>query len=199
MARTIVAALALLVTFLVLQPRIASTTKRKMVTVLSIDRGGIRCIIFGTILAFLESKLQISNLFGGSKYDGKYLRSLVRLELANLIMKQTLTHTLIPTFDIERLQPIIFTTTDVRKMTKDSQVHDARTTMATTSIATTIRANTPQAMEPAEKPKTFVGIDFIGGSRKCFSTSQLFMFKGSHLRKLQSCPREPPNKIDLWL
>lgn len=57
---------------------------------------------------------KISNLFGGSKYDGKYLRSLVRLELGNLIMKQTLTHTLIPTFDIERLQPIIFTTTDVR-------------------------------------------------------------------------------------
>lgn len=59
MGSTVVAALALLVTFLVLQPRIASATKRKMVTVLSIDRGGIRCIIFGTILAFLESKLQV--------------------------------------------------------------------------------------------------------------------------------------------
>lgn len=50
------------------------------------------------------------NLFGGPKYDGKYLRS----ELGNLTMKQTLTHTLIPTFDIKRLQPIIFTTSDVR-------------------------------------------------------------------------------------
>ncbi|KAM3342736.1 hypothetical protein P3S68_027702 [Capsicum galapagoense] len=82
-------------------------------------------------------------------------------------------------------------------MTKDSQVHDARTTMAATSTATTIRTNAPQAMEPAEKPKKFVGIDFRGSSRKCFSTSQLFVFKGSYLRKLQSCLREPPNKIDL--
>ncbi|PRQ47915.1 putative phospholipase A(2) [Rosa chinensis] len=32
--------------------------KRKMVTVLSIDGGGIRGIIPGTILGFLESKLQ---------------------------------------------------------------------------------------------------------------------------------------------
>lgn len=33
--------------------------KRKMVTVLSIDGGGIRGIIPGTLLAFLESKLQV--------------------------------------------------------------------------------------------------------------------------------------------
>ena len=35
------------------------TTKAKTATVLSIDGGGIRGIIPGTILAFLESKLQV--------------------------------------------------------------------------------------------------------------------------------------------
>lgn len=34
--------------------------KGRMVTVLSIDGGGIRGIIPGTILAFLESKLQVT-------------------------------------------------------------------------------------------------------------------------------------------
>ncbi|XP_059282210.1 patatin-like protein 3 [Lycium ferocissimum] len=193
MTRTFVAALALLVTFLVLQPPIAfAATKGKTVTVLSIDGGGIRGIIPGTILAFLESKLQeldgpnarvadyfdvvagtstgglvttmltapnkenrplyaakditnfyfehgpkifsgssnnlvkrLTNLFGGPKYDGKYLRSLVRSELGNLTMNQTLTHTVIPTFDIKRLQPIIFTTTDARaSMTKNARLSD---------------------------------------------------------------------------
>ncbi|XP_055803492.1 patatin-like protein 3 [Solanum dulcamara] len=174
----------LVITVLVLQHPIASVlaTKGKTVTILSIDGGGIRGIIPGTILAFLESKLQeldgpnariadyfdvvagtstgglvttmltapnkdnrplyaakditnfymehgpkifsgssrnnfvkkMLNLFGGPKYDGKYLRSLVRSELGNLTMKQTLTHTLVPTFDIKRLQPIIFTTSDAR-------------------------------------------------------------------------------------
>lgn len=37
----------------------AATTKGRMVTVLSIDGGGIRGIIPGTLLAFLESKLQV--------------------------------------------------------------------------------------------------------------------------------------------
>ncbi|KAG5535683.1 hypothetical protein RHGRI_023446 [Rhododendron griersonianum] len=42
-----------------LQPQMASgLTKGKMVTVLSIDGGGIRGIIPGTLLGFLESKLQ---------------------------------------------------------------------------------------------------------------------------------------------
>ena len=43
-----------------LQPQMASgLIKGKMVTVLSIDGGGIRGIIPGTLLGFLESKLQV--------------------------------------------------------------------------------------------------------------------------------------------
>jgi len=37
----------------------SSSAKAKMVTVLSIDGGGIRGIIPSTLLSFLESKLQV--------------------------------------------------------------------------------------------------------------------------------------------
>ncbi|WOH13598.1 hypothetical protein DCAR_0833108 [Daucus carota subsp. sativus] len=147
------------------------TTKAKTATVLSIDGGGIRGIIPGTILAFLESKLQeldgptarIADYFDvisgtstgglvtamltvpdkdnrplfaatdinkfyfengprifpqdnvsakGPKYDGKYLRSIIRESLGNIAMNQTLTEVIIPTFDIKLLQPTMFSTSD---------------------------------------------------------------------------------------
>ncbi|KAE9466832.1 hypothetical protein C3L33_01218, partial [Rhododendron williamsianum] len=158
-------------------------TKGKMATVLSIDGGGIRGIIPGTLLGFLESRLQeldganvrladyfdviagtstgglvttmitapnkdnrpmyaakdinnfylencpkifpqssrnnfiakVTSLFGtvtGPKYDGKYLRSLTKELLGNITINQTLTDVIIPTFDIKRLQPVIFSTDD---------------------------------------------------------------------------------------
>ncbi|XP_057769027.1 patatin-like protein 3 [Salvia miltiorrhiza] len=155
-------------------------TKGKIVTVLSIDGGGIRGIIPGTILGHLEAKLQeldgpnariadyfdviagtstggliatmlsapgadnrplyaarnitsfylehcpkifpesrrrgfvgrMTNMFGGPKYDGKYLKGLVQGLLGNLTLSRTLTNLLIPTFNLKRLQPLIFTTTD---------------------------------------------------------------------------------------
>ncbi|KAF5175281.1 Patatin, partial [Thalictrum thalictroides] len=152
-------------------------TYGNLVTILSIDGGGIRGIIPGTILAFLESKLQkldgedarladyfdviagtstgglvtamltAPNKYGrplyaakdiipfylencpkiflqtsgmlssvrnmitsarGPQYDGVYLRSLLRKELGETRLSQTLTNVAIPTFDIKRLQPIIF-------------------------------------------------------------------------------------------
>ncbi|MCE5165644.1 hypothetical protein HAX54_011254 [Datura stramonium] len=189
-----VALTLLLVNLQFLQPPIAfAATTGKLVTVLSIDGGGIRGIIPGTLLAFLESKLQeidgpnvriadyfdvvagtstgglittmltapnkdnrpiyaaknitnfymdngpkifpessrssflkrLTNLFGGPKYDGKYLRTLVKSILGNLTMKQTLTQTVIPAFDIKRLQPIVFTTTDAKThVSKDARLSD---------------------------------------------------------------------------
>ncbi|KAI9201251.1 hypothetical protein LWI28_020742 [Acer negundo] len=156
-----------------------------LITVLSIDGGGIRGIIPSTILAFLESELQkldgeearladyfdvisgtstgglvtamlttpndqnrplfaakdikdfylqncpqifpqdntttylpFSKMFkslAGPKYDGKYLHSLVREKLGSVRLHQTLTNVVIPTFDIKKLQPIIFSTYDVKK------------------------------------------------------------------------------------
>ncbi|KAM7510348.1 hypothetical protein LguiB_009223 [Lonicera macranthoides] len=168
----------------------------KMVTVLSIDGGGIRGIIPGTILAFLESKLQqldgadtriadyfdvvagtstgglvtvmltapnkdnrpiyaakdinnfylehapkifprksrnkfihsVRNLFGaikGPKYDGVYLRSLVKELLGDLSIKQTLADVIIPAFDIKRLQPVIFSTDNAKvDVLKDALLSD---------------------------------------------------------------------------
>ncbi|KAH6825474.1 hypothetical protein C2S53_005961 [Perilla frutescens var. hirtella] len=152
-----------------------------MATVLSIDGGGVRGIIQGTILGTLESKLQeldgpnariadyfdviagtstgglvatmltapaannrpiyaakdipnfyiehspkifpesnrnafagtITSLFGGPKYDGEYLKSLIEELLGNITLSQTLTNVVIPSFDIKRLQPVIFTTRNV--------------------------------------------------------------------------------------
>ncbi|KAL6572915.1 hypothetical protein OROHE_002391 [Orobanche hederae] len=159
-------------------------TKGRMVTVLSIDGGGIRGIIPATILAHLESKLQeldgpnariadyfdviagtstgglittmitapgkdnrpmyaakdittfyldhspkifpqnrIANLIGGPKYDVKYLKSLIEGLLGNLTVSHTLTNVVIPSFDIKRLQPIIFTTKD-GKIAKNALLSD---------------------------------------------------------------------------
>ncbi|KAI3439705.1 Patatin [Psidium guajava] len=159
-------------------------TYGNLITILSIDGGGIRGLIPGTILAFLESELQkldgedarISDYFDvvagtstgglitamlttpdennrplfaakdikefylnnctkifpqdscpfapatkmikavtGPKYDGKYLHKLVREKLGNTRLHQTLTNVVIPTFDIKRLQPTIFSSYEVKK------------------------------------------------------------------------------------
>lgn len=160
-------------------------TYGNLVTILSIDGGGIRGIIPGTILSFLESELQkldgedarIADYFdvisgtstgglvtamlacpneknrpmfaakdikefylnecpkifpqrnfkffphtfsvikalSGPKYDGKYLHRLVKEKLGNTKLNQTLTNVVIPTYDITRLQPTIFSSFQVKK------------------------------------------------------------------------------------
>jgi len=149
------------------------------VTVLTIDGGGIRGLIPGTVLAFLEARLQdldgraarLADYFDyiagtstgglitamlatpgkdgrprfsadginpfylehgprifpqrwsslaaciaaawGPKYDGEYLRALIREKLGEKRVLDTLTNVVIPTFDVKLLQPIIFSTYDV--------------------------------------------------------------------------------------
>ncbi|PWA67796.1 patatin-like protein [Artemisia annua] len=171
-------------------------SKNSYVTVLSLDGGGVRGIISGTILSFLESKLQeidgpdariadyfdviagtstgglmtamlavpdennrpmysaedvkqfyfyhapkifpqmsrlaflnkVANFFGavvGPKYDGKYLQSITRVLLRNGTLKQTVTDIIIPTFDIRRLQPMIFSTDDANEFAwKNARLSD---------------------------------------------------------------------------
>ncbi|XP_022638276.1 patatin-like protein 2 isoform X2 [Vigna radiata var. radiata] len=148
-----------------------------LITVLSIDGGGIRGIIPGVLLAFLESELQkldgadarladyfdviagtstgglvtamltapnkdnrplyaaqdikkfylkhspnifpqhrkLGRTLTGPKYDGKYLHKLIREELGDTKLEQTLTNVVIPAFDIKHLQPTIFSTCQVEK------------------------------------------------------------------------------------
>ncbi|KAF8023116.1 hypothetical protein BT93_F0573 [Corymbia citriodora subsp. variegata] len=154
------------------------------ITILSIDGGGIRGLIPGTILHFLESELQkldgkdarIADYFdvisgtstgglvtamlttpdennrplyaakdikdfylshcpkifpqdscpfkpvtkmikavAGPRYDGKYLHNIVREELGDKKLHQTLTNVVIPTFDIKSLQPTIFSSYQLKK------------------------------------------------------------------------------------
>ncbi|KAM2273615.1 hypothetical protein ACFX1S_043530 [Malus domestica] len=162
-----------------------SPTYGNLVTVLSIDGGGIRGIIPGTILSFLESELQkldgegarladyfdviagtstgglvtamlttpdehdrplfsakdinafyleqcpkifpqdSAPVFGkavdmvkamtGPKYDGKYLHKIVKEKLGDKRLNDTLTNVVIPTFDIKRLQPTIFSSYEAKK------------------------------------------------------------------------------------
>ena len=42
------------------------------------------------------------------KYDGKYLHDLLRKLLGTTKLHETLTNVVIPTFDIKKLQPTIF-------------------------------------------------------------------------------------------
>ncbi|GJZ50910.1 patatin-like protein 2, partial [Tanacetum coccineum] len=163
--------------------QIKPITNGKLITVLSIDGGGIRGIIPATILAFLESQLQeldgddarIADYFDvvagtstgglvtamlttpdgnnrplyaakdivpfynehgpkifpqyrgvgasivntvkmvfGPKYNGKYLREVIREQLGNTRLNDTLTNVVIPTFDTKRLQPTIFSTYEAK-------------------------------------------------------------------------------------
>ncbi|XP_065632736.1 patatin-like protein 2 [Quercus suber] len=159
-------------------------TYGNLITVLSIDGGGIRGVIPGTILSFLESELQkldgedariadyfdvisgtstgglvtamlaapdennrpvfaakdikdfylnhcphifpqnscpvlphlskIIKALAGPKYDGKYLHNLVKEKLGHTKLEKTLTNVVIPTFDIKRLQPTIFSSYEVK-------------------------------------------------------------------------------------
>ncbi|XP_042962400.1 patatin-like protein 2 [Carya illinoinensis] len=68
---------------------------------------------------------QKSGLFGaiakifrsltGPKYDGKYLHGVLREKLGETRLDSTLTNVVIPTFDIEHLQPTIFSSYEAKK------------------------------------------------------------------------------------
>ncbi|XP_016514343.1 patatin-like protein 2 [Nicotiana tabacum] len=172
--------------------QIQPPTYGDLITVLSIDGGGIRGIIPATILSFLEAQLQeldgndarladyfdviagtstgglvtamltapdendrplyaakditpfylehcpkifpqkkcglfapIGNMVQaiiGPKYDGKYLHEVVKEKLKDTRLSNTITNVVIPTFDIKKLQPTIFSTYE----TKRSACYDAK-------------------------------------------------------------------------
>lgn len=223
----LVLTLALLTAFNLLQPPLTNAiTKGRLATVLSIDGGGIRGIIPGTSLAFLEAKLQeldgpnariadyfdvvagtstgglvtamltapnkdnrplyaakditsfylqhspkifpessrqdvvksLTNLLGGPKYDGKYLQSLIKRLLGNLTMEQTLTDVVIPTFDIKRLQPIIFSTVDAKaNVSKNALLSDI--CISTSAAPTYLPPHYFQTKDAQGKKRSFDLVD----------------------------------------
>ncbi|KAH9663500.1 Patatin-like protein 1 [Citrus sinensis] len=129
-------------------------THANLITILSIDGGGIRGIIPGTstgglITAMLTAPKeqnrpmsaakdivpfyirhgpqifpQLRGMLAnsvvnrvralmGSKYDGKYLHKVIKENLKDTKLHQTLTNVVIPTFDIKKLQPTIFSSFQV--------------------------------------------------------------------------------------
>ena len=53
---------------------------------------------------------KIFKAIAGPRYSGNYLHELLREKLGKTRLHQTLTNVVIPTYDIKRLQPIIFST-----------------------------------------------------------------------------------------
>ena len=77
-------------------------------------------LVFNMILFFpncscpvLPHLTKIIKALSGPKYDGKYLHNLVKEKLGHTKLEKTLTNVVIPTFDIKRLQPTIFSSYEV--------------------------------------------------------------------------------------
>ncbi|KAF8410029.1 hypothetical protein HHK36_002549 [Tetracentron sinense] len=208
-------------------PQIQPPTYGKLITILSIDGGGIRGIIPGTILAYLESQLQEldgedarladyfdviagtstgglvtamltapndnnrplyaakditpfylehgpkifpqkSGLFAsaetlfkqitGPKYNGKYLHSLTREKLGERRLHQTLTNVVIPTFDIKRLQPTIFSSYQEKSTTSlDARLSDI--CIGTSAAPTYLPAYYFENTDKEEKVREFNLVD----------------------------------------
>ncbi|KAK8580968.1 hypothetical protein V6N13_144025 [Hibiscus sabdariffa] len=62
---------------------------------------------------FIQAANVVKSLMG-PKYDGKYLHGILREKLGETRLHQTLTNVVIPTFDIKKLQPRIFSSYEVR-------------------------------------------------------------------------------------
>ncbi|XP_015871138.3 patatin-like protein 2 [Ziziphus jujuba] len=206
-----------------------SPTYGNLITILSIDGGGIRGVIPGTILAFLEAELQkldgeqarIADYFdvitgtstgglvtamltvpdhennrplfaakdikdfylehcpkifpqesfplasgaaevikalAGPKYDGKYLHKLVKEKLGDRRLHETLTNVVIPTFDVKRLQPTIFSSYEVKKNpSMDALLSDI--CIGTSAAPTYLPAHQFETTTPDGKVREFHLID----------------------------------------
>ncbi|PON46860.1 Patatin-related protein [Parasponia andersonii] len=62
---------------------------------------------------FKRTRTLVGNL-AGPKYDGKYLHGLLRDILGEKRLHDTITNVVIPTFDIKRLQPTIFSSYEIK-------------------------------------------------------------------------------------
>lgn len=68
----------------------------------------------------LAGIINLTKAMGGPKYDGKYLHKLIKGILGGTRLHDTLTAVVIPTFDIKKLQPVIFSSYEVHLLYLDS-------------------------------------------------------------------------------
>ncbi|KMZ74423.1 putative Patatin T5 [Zostera marina] len=76
--------------------------------------------IFKQNSACLNLIKSIQQLFRRPKYNGKYLHKLIEQLLGEIKLDQTITNIIIPTFDIKKMQPIIFSTMEAKRNTNDN-------------------------------------------------------------------------------
>ncbi|KAM6564355.1 hypothetical protein CsatB_024353 [Cannabis sativa] len=77
--------------------------------------------IFPQTRGIFADTINTVKALGGPKYDGKYLHNLISKNLSGVKLHQTLTNVVIPTFDINKLQPVIFSSYQI----ETSRVLDA--------------------------------------------------------------------------
>ncbi|KAG5230941.1 patatin protein [Salix suchowensis] len=94
----------------------------------------------------------------GPKYDGKFLHSIVKEKLGDKRLHQTMTNIVIPTFDIKRLQPIIFSSYQVKtNPSTDALLSDICT--GTSAAPTYLPAHYFETKDPSGKVRGFNLID----------------------------------------
>ncbi|MCI09445.1 patatin-like protein, partial [Trifolium medium] len=58
--------------------------------------------------------INITKVLTGAKYNGEYLHKLIRNLTNDTFLSQTLTNVVIPSFDVEKLQPTIFSSYQIK-------------------------------------------------------------------------------------
>ncbi|XP_058221040.1 patatin-like protein 2 [Rhododendron vialii] len=101
---------------------------------------------------------KILKALSGPKYDGKYLHNIAKEKLGNIKLHQALTNIVIPTFDIKKLQPTIFSTYEVKnKPSLDALLSDI--CIATSAAPTYLPAHSFETTDPDGKVREFNLID----------------------------------------
>ena len=104
------------------------------------------------------SARNLVNTLRGPKYDGKFLHSIVKEKLEDTRLHQTLTNIVIPTFDIKRLQPTIFSSYNLKNNpSTDALLSDI--CIGTSAAPTYLPAHYFETKDPSGKVRDFNLID----------------------------------------
>ncbi|KAA8528554.1 hypothetical protein F0562_035909 [Nyssa sinensis] len=101
---------------------------------------------------------KVIKALSGPKYDGKYLHNIVKEKLRNTRLHETLTDVVIPTFDIKRLQPTIFSSYELENNPSlDALLSDI--CIATSAAPTYLPAHYFETKDPSGRIREFNLVD----------------------------------------